>query len=102
MDRLWGYHTQGCNCRERGGSRCRGSRNEGCSSYTIVAGNPAKLIGERFDENVQGLIEDLAWWNLNAIEIKSIEELFAAKFIDSETAQSEIADAIAKLEAQRR
>lgn len=70
--------------------------------YTIVAGNPAKLIGERFDENVQGLIEDLAWWNLNAIEIKSIEELFAAKFIDSETAQSEIADAIAKLEAQRR
>lgn len=32
-------------------------------SYSIVGGNPAKLIRKRFDTDVQVILETLAWWN---------------------------------------
>ena len=70
--------------------------------YSIVVGNPAKQIGERFDEKVQELIEDLAWWNYSLTDLKSIEGLFATQFSDSSSARRDIANAIAKLEAKRR
>ena len=37
--------------------------------YTIVAGNPAKEIRKRFDDELIGLMLELQWWN------KSIEEI---------------------------
>ncbi len=72
------------------------------SPYSVVGGNPARRIGERFDAEVQGLIEDLGWWNLAATELKLIEELFATQFEDSLTAKHDIVTAIANLEATRR
>lgn len=70
--------------------------------YSIVVGNPAKQIGERFDEKVQELIEDLAWWNYSLTDLKSIEGLFATQFSDSSSARRDIANAIAKIGAERR
>ena len=70
--------------------------------YSIVVGNPAKQIGERFDEEVQELIEDLAWWNHSLTDLKSIEGLFATQFSDSSSARRDIANAIAKIGAERR
>jgi virginiamycin A acetyltransferase len=32
-------------------------------SYSIVGGNPAKLIRKRFEAEVQAILETLAWWN---------------------------------------
>jgi len=32
-------------------------------AYSIVGGNPAKLIRRRFDVEVQAILERLAWWN---------------------------------------
>jgi virginiamycin A acetyltransferase len=32
-------------------------------AYSIVGGNPAKLIRRRFDPEVQTILEQLAWWN---------------------------------------
>jgi virginiamycin A acetyltransferase len=31
--------------------------------YTIVAGNPAKVIRKRFDEEIIVKLEEIAWWN---------------------------------------
>lgn len=32
-------------------------------AYTIVAGNPARIIGKRFSENVITKLEQTQWWN---------------------------------------
>ena len=40
--------------------------------FTIVAGNPAKLIRKRFDEELIDLLEDLKWWNLGIEEIRKL------------------------------
>ena len=37
--------------------------------YTIVAGNPAKFIRKRFDEELTGLMLKLKWWDLPVEEI---------------------------------
>lgn len=37
--------------------------------YTIVAGNPAKFIRKRFDDELIDILQKLQWWN------KSIEEI---------------------------
>ena len=33
-------------------------------AYTVYGGNPAKLIKERFDEELKGLLLRYQWWNL--------------------------------------
>ena len=38
-------------------------------SYTIVVGNPARVLRKRFDDELIGLLERLRWWD------KSIEEI---------------------------
>lgn len=40
--------------------------------YTIVAGNPAKFIRKRFDDELINLLEKLKWWDLSLEEIKNI------------------------------
>lgn len=40
--------------------------------YSIVAGNPAKFIRKRFDEELIDLMEKLKWWDLPIEEINKI------------------------------
>jgi virginiamycin A acetyltransferase len=40
--------------------------------YTIVAGNPARMIRRRFDEELTGLLLKLKWWDLPAEEIMTL------------------------------
>ena len=40
--------------------------------YTIVAGNPARLIRRRFDQELQTLLETLRWWDRPAEEIEKL------------------------------
>jgi virginiamycin A acetyltransferase len=40
--------------------------------YTIVAGNPARMIRRRFDEELTGLMLRLKWWNLPVEEIMTL------------------------------
>ena len=40
--------------------------------YTVVAGNPAKVIRKRFDDGLIALLEKLQWWNLSVEEINSL------------------------------
>ena len=42
------------------------------SPYTIVAGNPAKLIRKRFDDELTALLLKFKWWDKSAEEINSL------------------------------
>lgn len=40
--------------------------------YTVVAGNPARFIRKRFDDELIGLLQRLKWWDKPAEEIQSL------------------------------
>ncbi len=46
--------------------------------YTIVAGNPTRLIRRRFDEELTELLLELRWWDKSAEEIKSLIPLLTS------------------------
>jgi virginiamycin A acetyltransferase len=47
--------------------------------YTIVGGNPAKLIRQRFDDNVIQALIEVAWWNWEIEKItRNLEKIVAA------------------------
>lgn len=46
--------------------------------YHIVAGNPAKSIKQRFDDETIELLLKLKWWNLDLSAIKDITKILCA------------------------
>ncbi len=46
--------------------------------YTIVGGNPARLIRERFDDELTALLLELKWWDLCADEIADLLPLLCS------------------------
>lgn len=47
--------------------------------YTIVGGNPAKLIRQRFDDHIIHTLLDIAWWNWDIEKItQNLEKIVAA------------------------
>ena len=40
--------------------------------YAIVAGNPAKILRYRFDEDIIKKLEESKWWELELDELKKI------------------------------
>lgn len=40
--------------------------------YTVVAGNPAKVIRKRFDEELVGLLEAFRWWDKDTDTINGL------------------------------
>ena len=40
--------------------------------YTIVAGNPAKVLRKRFDDEMIGLLLTFKWWDKSIEEINSL------------------------------
>lgn len=45
--------------------------------YSVVVGNPAKVIRKRFDDEMIGLLEKLQWWNLPINKIQKIIPLLS-------------------------
>ncbi|WP_313129882.1 CatB-related O-acetyltransferase [Anaerocolumna sp.] len=45
--------------------------------YTIVAGNPAKPIRKRFDDELIGLLEEFKWWDKPVYEIQTLIPLLS-------------------------
>lgn len=41
-------------------------------AYTIVAGNPARMIRKRFDDELIAMLEKFKWWNRPVAEIKAL------------------------------
>ncbi|MEL6813798.1 MAG: Vat family streptogramin A O-acetyltransferase [Cyanobacteria bacterium J06598_3] len=49
------------------------------AAYSVVGGNPAKVIRQRFDENTIQALVDIAWWNWDAEKItRNLEHITAA------------------------
>jgi virginiamycin A acetyltransferase len=49
--------------------------------YSIVAGNPAKLIRKRFSESLIEELQNLKWWDKSDEELDFLKPLF---FVDLE------------------
>ena len=58
--------------------------------YSIVAGNPARVIKYRFDEETISIFKKSKWWDMNIEELKAKQECFQSvekfkdKFIDED------------------
>jgi virginiamycin A acetyltransferase len=48
--------------------------------YSIVAGNPAKLIRKRFKDSIILELQELKWWDISDIELDKIKQLFFKDF----------------------
>jgi hypothetical protein len=46
--------------------------------YAIVAGNPARTICWRFDENIREKLLETAWWNWSESEVRQIVSLLCS------------------------
>ena len=56
--------------------------------YTIVAGNPAKKIRKRFDDELIELLEKFKWWDKDVEEINSLIPILTSS--DLETVKAEL------------
>lgn len=50
--------------------------NSNIPRYSIVGGNPARVIKKRFDETKINIIEKIEWWKWDVEKIKSHKNLF--------------------------
>lgn len=60
------------------------------SAFSIVGGNPATPIGERFPEPVADLIERIAWWNFDCAYLRGHQEIFDLDLATDSTAQERL------------
>lgn len=51
--------------------------------YTIVAGNPARLVRRRFDEELTALLLRLKWWEKPIAEIKALMPILTSSDLES-------------------
>ena len=58
------------------------------ASYTIVAGNPARPIRKRFDDELIVLLEKFKWWDKDIDEIDALIPLLTSS--DPETVKTEL------------
>ncbi len=50
--------------------------------YSVVAGNPARVIRKRFDDEMIELLEELKWWDKNTNQIQKLIPLLSNSDID--------------------
>ena len=50
--------------------------------YTVVAGNPARVIRKRFDDELIALLERLQWWNKSVDEINNLIPILTCSDLD--------------------
>ena len=50
--------------------------------YSIVVGNPARVIKKRFDDEMIDLLEKLQWWNLHPKKVQKLIPLLSNSDID--------------------
>ena len=51
--------------------------------YSIVAGNPARLIRKRFDDEMINLLLTLKWWDKSVDEIENLSEILSSDDLES-------------------
>jgi acetyltransferase-like isoleucine patch superfamily enzyme len=61
--------------------------------YSIVAGNPARVVGWRFDEKTRDLFNAVAWWRWPEDEVRRISPLLCSNRLDEFFAYAQRRDA---------
>ena len=51
--------------------------------YTIVVGNPARIVRKRFDDELIVLLLELKWWNMNTAQVQKIIPLLSNSDIEN-------------------
>ena len=51
-------------------------------AYAIVAGNPAKIIKYRFNNEIIEKLLDIKWWNFKEEELVKVTQLLQSRNID--------------------
>lgn len=51
-------------------------------SYTVVIGNPSRMIKKRFDDELILMLEEFKWWNKSIEEINSLIPLLTSSNLD--------------------
>lgn len=51
--------------------------------YTVVAGNPARMIRKRFDDELTELLLKLRWWDLSIEEINSLIPILSCSDLEA-------------------
>ena len=51
--------------------------------YSIVAGNPARLVRKRFDDEMINLLLTLKWWDKSVGEIENLSEILSSDDLES-------------------
>lgn len=51
--------------------------------YSVVFGNPAKIISKRFDDDIINILEDLMWWDWDNDKIVHYKNIFNIDFKDT-------------------
>ena len=67
---------------------------EDVEPYTVVIGNPAKVLRERFDKELIALLEEFKWWDKSVEEINNLIPLLTSS--DLGKVKSEISSLINK------
>ena len=67
---------------------------EDVEPYTVVIGNPAKVLRKRFDKELIALLEEFKWWDKSVEEINSLIPLLTSS--DLGKVKSEISSLINK------
>ena len=52
------------------------------AAYTIVAGNPARIIRKRFDDELIDLLERFKWWDKTIVEINTLIPVLTSGDLD--------------------
>ena len=63
-------------------------------AYAIAVGNPARVIGQRFDDATCELVEASRWWQRSVDELKPFREVFD---LDFEAEPERAADALRQM-----
>lgn len=51
--------------------------------YSIVAGNPARLVRKRFDDEMINLLLTLKWWDKSVAEIENLSKILSSDDLES-------------------
>jgi acetyltransferase-like isoleucine patch superfamily enzyme len=62
-------------------------------AYTVVGGNPARVLRPRFSEAIVDILQRLKWWDLRPDQLESVRDLFQIDLTKNEE------QAIAKIRA---
>ncbi|MDA3044922.1 CatB-related O-acetyltransferase [Campylobacter sp. JMF_07 ED4] len=64
--------------------------------YSIVAGNPARLVRKRFDDEMINLLLELKWWDKSVAEIENLTGILSSD--DLESVKEKIKEMLGKTE----